>query len=300
MKLFLCAVGVATALSFSTVASAYTCPANQWCFGPTDGTTATNGTDGFVTQGASGASFSSTTFGAINIFAEQVTGFNDNGSAGGTIVGTIAKENGVDTLGTGSQALFQVSDSPNSEGVGIAPYNPSEGANYTGPGNTKPTFQNQDGLTDTVPQNSDHTNGVAYGNILEIELGANIAKGTSLAFLLQAGIGASTDTVNYFTVDNSSTTAVNPSTMGVAKGTTAVGAIHTDVGSPAWPAQFTITKDTAGTEWVAIEADCHYLLLDTITATATPEPRFYGLLLAGLLGFAGIFYNKRRAAKANA
>jgi hypothetical protein len=297
MKLFLCVMGVATALTFSPMASAYTCPANTWCFGPTNGMTATTGTDAFVNQGATGASFSSATFGAINIFAEQVTGAATNGTNGGTIVGTIATEFGAPTLGTGADALFQVSDSPNNEGVGIAPYNPSEGASYAGPGNTNPTFANQNGLDDAVPENSNP--GTTYGNILEIELGSNIAKGTSLAFLLEAGIGAGSDTVDYYAVDSTSTSPVNPSTMGTRLGTTSVGAIQTDP-SPATP-QFSITKNTSGIEWIAIEADCHYILLDTITGTAgtVPEPRFYGILLAALLGLAGIVY-KRRAAQVNA
>jgi hypothetical protein len=66
--------------------------------------------------------------------------------------------------------------------------------------------------------------------------------------------------------------------------------------------QFSITK-AAGVEWVAISADCHYLLLDSITGTMTtstvPEPRFYGLLIAGMLGFAGVYARKRQAAEQN-
>jgi len=279
-------MGIAIALSFSTVASAYTCPANQWCFGPTNGTNATNGTDAFVTQGAT---FSSSTFGTINVFSEQVTGAN-----GGTIVSTITTEFGTATLGSGAQALFQVSDNPNDEGVGIAPYNPAEGPSYAGPGPTNPTFATQDGLIDAVPENS---NIGTYANILEVELGANIKQGTSLAFLLQAGINANQDKVTYYAKDATSSTPLNPSAMGAALGTTSLGAIVTDGTTP----QFSITKDTNGIEFVAIEADCHYILLDAITGTAgtVPEPRFYGVLLAGLLGLAGIAY-KRRAARVNA
>jgi hypothetical protein len=279
MKLFLCVMGVATALTFSPLASAYTCPANTWCFGPTNGTTATNGTAGFVSQGTP---FSSSTFGSISVFSEQVTGFNTNGSNGGTIVSTITKENGTATLGTTTQALFQVSDSPNDEGVGIAPYNPSEGSGGS--------FDNQNGLDDAVPENSA---GGAYSNVIELELGANIAKGTSLAFLLQAGNGdgnVASDQVIFYAADETSGTPPNPSSMGTALGTTALGAISQN----GTTSQFSITKNTSGIEFVAIEADCHYILLDTITGTtATPEPRFYGILLAALLGLAGIAYKRR-------
>jgi hypothetical protein len=46
--------------------------------------------------------------------------------------------------------------------------------------------------------------------------------------------------------------------------------------------------------FIAIEATSHNVLINSLTAAAVPEPRFYGLLLAGLLGFAGIVYRKRR------
>lgn len=46
--------------------------------------------------------------------------------------------------------------------------------------------------------------------------------------------------------------------------------------------------------FIAIEATSHNVLLNSLTAAAVPEPRFYGLLLAGLMGLAGIVYRKRR------
>jgi hypothetical protein len=46
--------------------------------------------------------------------------------------------------------------------------------------------------------------------------------------------------------------------------------------------------------FIAIEATSHNVLINSLTATATPEPRFYGLLLAGLLGVAGTIYRKRQ------
>jgi hypothetical protein len=61
-----------------------------------------------------------------------------------------------------------------------------------------------------------------------------------------------------------------------------------------------LTSSTTG--WIAIEADCHYLLLDTLTIApaAAPEPRFYGLLLGGLLALVGMAYQKRRSAQVDA
>jgi hypothetical protein len=46
-------------------------------------------------------------------------------------------------------------------------------------------------------------------------------------------------------------------------------------------------------EYIAIAADCDYLLLNSVTQTtaghqSTPEPRFYGLLLVSLLAIPAI------------
>jgi len=180
--------------------------------------------------------------------------------------------------GTTIDQLFQVNNSVNQEGIGIAPYDPAQG--------TSGSFANQLGI-------SDYT---GYDNILEVELGSNIAKGTSLAFLLQAGIGASSDYVTFYTEDTATGTPVSPSGMSNVH-TTTPGQISTLGTTP----QYTLVKDTSGIEFVAIEADCHYILLDTVTGTSpVPEPRFYGILLAGLLGLAGMVYQRRRAAQTNA
>jgi hypothetical protein len=44
--------------------------------------------------------------------------------------------------------------------------------------------------------------------------------------------------------------------------------------------------------YIAIEASSHNVLINSLTVTS--EPRFYGILLAGLQGLAGIVYRKRR------
>jgi len=57
---------------------------------------------------------------------------------------------------------------------------------------------------------------------------------------------------------------------------------------------FTLTSSTS--EWIAIQADCHYLLLDTIyitPPTGVPEPSFHGFLAAGLIAV-GFIAHKRR------
>jgi hypothetical protein len=269
MKHLFSIFGVAAGLTLAPFANASV----TWSFG---------GNAGLVSQGST----YSNSLGSISVYSEQIN------NSTGDIVSTIYGAPNNPTLGTGSDALFQVNDSVNNDGVGIAPYNPVEGSGGS--------MSSQTGITDAVTTaNYPYTNS-SYGNVLELELGSNIAEGTTLSFLLQAGIGASTDQVEVFYADASSAQNVNASSMTYDL-TTPKGAISTD----GTTSQFTITKNTNGTEFIAIEADCHYLLLDTITGSApalpaVPEPRFYGLLLAGFLGLAGMVYQKRRAAQANA
>lgn len=259
MRLTLWAAGLVSALSLATVASATTCATDTWCFGTANG---------FVSQGNTYSS----ALGSISVFSEQITNSN----------GDIVTHPYDGSLGTGSQALFQVTGS---DGNGIAPYNPIEGSGSN--------FQNQDGITDTVTYNSYGYTTSTYGNVLEIELGSNIAQGTSLSFLLQAGPFADNPSVEVYYADASTPQNVNSTSMTYDLTTTK--SISDTSTSP----QFTITKNTSGVEFVAIEADCHYLLLDTITGvpSAVPEPRFYGLMLAGLLGVAGLVYQRRRKAE---
>lgn len=260
MKQLFSILGLAAGLSIAPFANASV----TWNFG---------GNPSQVSQGST----YSTSLGSITVFGEQINNSTQ------TIV-TPVDYNGQSTL----NGLFQVNDTVNNEGIGIAPYDPAEGS---GGG-----YSAQTGIEEDVTHNYPSTG--SYGNILELELGSNIAQGTSLSFLLQAGIGASTDQVTVYSEDTGSgTTPVNPSGMTDLL-TTSQGQISTSGTTP----QFTITKNTSGIEFIAIEADCHYLLLDTITgsAPAVPEPRFYGLLLAGLLGLAGVAYQKRRAAQVNA
>ncbi|MGA2882847.1 MAG: hypothetical protein ABSG13_28185 [Bryobacteraceae bacterium] len=227
----------------------------------------------------------SSALGGISVYGEQIT----NSSTGGTFLSS--NDSTID-------GLFSTNTSVFNEGTGIAPYNPVQG---TSGGN----FGAQDGITDEVTTGYDHwgnniTN-TAVGNILVLELGSTISQGTTLSFLLQAGNGAPGDAVTLYYSDSGAAGPnpqnLNPDTMTVL-GTTGAGTISNTGTSP----QFTLTKNTAGIEFIAIEADCHYLLLDTITGKAgtVPEPRFYGLMLAGLLGLAGMVYQKRRTAQANA
>jgi len=270
MRKIIWLLGIAGGLSIATVASATT--TYTWSFGSNP----TLVSDGATYSGSNGG-------GTITVYSEQITDDSKGGS-----FSTANNSGGANTI----DGLFSTNDSVYDEGVGIAPYNPSEGTSPQWVWNgskwvQEPTFSNQEGITDT--------------NILVLELGSNIAAGTTLQFLIQAGIGASSDTVEDYYSTSVAGPNVSPDQMTAnPNGPTTLGEITTNGTTP--QSQLTITK-AAGTEWVAIESDCHYILLDTITGTpgtATPEPRFYGLLLAGLLGLAGTLYQRRRAAQAQA
>lgn len=277
MKTIKCVLALAGLLSLATAASAttyYQCSTgatatNTWCFVP--------GSDGTISDGtsyslSSGGVNHNTVSGTVSVYSEQVK--NSNNSFYSFSDSTI-------------NGMFAVNDNSNVEGEGIAPYNPQEGGS---------PFPSQDGITDTAGGNS------SYSNIILIELGSNIAQGTTLNFLLQAGIGAGSDVVSDYYQDGGSVNVgmnqgISPSGM-TLNGTTTAGEIST-LGTTD-QSQLKLTKNTSGVEWVAIEADCHYLLLSSITGTAptgVPEPRFYGLLLASLLGLAGVVYQRRRAAQ---
>jgi hypothetical protein len=265
-----------TLAGFILCASAHaTVVTSYFCFGPggcnANGTPVTNGTP---TQVSNGVSFNGTAGGTISVFADQA-------NSSGTFV-TPAKYYSTPT----ESGLFEVSDKYYNRGVGIAPYNPVEGT-------SSGTYSNQDGLTDTVYKASNNN------NFLLLELGNDITAGTTVSFLLQAGVSG--DTFDIYTGSStmptsfSGMTKANSSPINIDEG----GTSQPNGTSPNQPFQYSITKTGSGVEWVAISADCHYLLLDQIQTTysysSVPEPRFYGLLMAGLLGIAAVYARKRRA-----
>jgi hypothetical protein len=202
--------------------------------------------------------------------------------------------NGVVQTSPGSavNGLFEVGKGQNGNlASGIGPFVASQGGSpYTG----------QQGIQDV-----DATRFTPlYDTMLYIEVNqATIPSGTTLSFVMQEGDVA--DNFNVYTsTPGSSTTVPNLSSMTEKYTNLSVGTMNGGVSlsSP----QFSIVTNTTSAnpiEFIAIEADCTYLLLNQITATGpsgVPEPRFYGLMLAGFLGLAGMLYQKRRAAQANA
>ena len=259
-----------------------------WSFG-------SSGASGFVSQGQGFTAGGET----INVYGEQV---DSSGSILSTPT-TCGPNNGTscsdhvpgsgtqNTLGSSSQELFQVNGTFNSSasnfdhGTGIAPYDPAEG-NTTGTYG----FDNQAGINDNVPENS---NSGAYSNILELNL-SGVANGTVLQFLMEGPstdpFGGGTTAVQVYT--SSASTPQNLGSMTVYQNS--VNNPFSGISFTGTTPQFSITK-SANTNFVAIQADCHYLLLDTITGTppsGVPEPSFYGLLAVGLIGV--VFTVRRR------
>jgi hypothetical protein len=234
---------------------------------------------------AQGASFTATTGSqTVNVFAEQLT---DSGSAGG--YGTIQTPEGGtgsgSTLCTGGNTtsgtcLFSVNATSGNIDSGIGPYAPVEGGSpYTG----------QQGISDDSAgylTNAD--------NVLYIELGSSIAAGSTVSFLLQAGDQGGATFTAYSSNTSSpfnltSTTQINGTPIAIATSTSGdPNAAGTLTATNTSAAQLTITRDSAATQFIALQADCTYILLDQIAVTpaTAPEPRFYGMLLAGLLAVA--------------
>ncbi len=186
-------------------------------------------------------------------------------------------------------ALFQVSNGV--YGTGIAPYDPAQCGGLTS-GCTN--MNSQDGLTDAVGAAASAPTG-ATQNLVLVHLTATANE--SLTFLLNSVHQSPADTFNIWTYYQTAA----PTALGTNSGTSwsneVVVGQSLNLSSPATGSATINTGSNSGSLWVAIQADCHYLLLNSITAVpgaATPEPRFYGMLLTGLLGVA-IAIARRRA-----
>ncbi len=257
----LTALGIGCVMSMTAMAA--TCPLSG-----------SGGTFIFDSLGSCGSDSSGVTFTegteSITIFPEYVVNKTVQPNTGGD-------SNFVN-------GLFEVGKGQDSNiASGIAPYYTNEGG---------PDYTTQLGI-----QESGNDDGVLY---LEVSSASGVSSGSTLSFLMQEGLTA--DTFNVYTdTVSAGTNPPNLSSMNEVDENVAVGATSGGATTP----QFSIVTSTPGTsvEFIAIQADCEYLLLNKITTTSpssVPEPRFYGLLLTGLLGLAGMVYQKRRAARSNA
>jgi hypothetical protein len=221
---------------------------------------------------SNGVQFTSPTNGQIiTIFPEEV--YN----------GTVQSNTSMD--GNPVNGLFETQKgSGGNLASGIGPFDNYQGGSY---------YTGQQGIQDSV-HNGNTTDIMLYIEIANNGTGA-IPDGSTLNFLMQEGDVA--DYFNVYTATGNSSTPPNLTSMNQVNSHVPVGTLNGGATTP----QFSITTATNATnhiEWIAIQADCTYLLLNQITETASavPEPRLYGLLLAGLLGLVGIYARKRRPA----
>jgi hypothetical protein len=264
MKFALSIFGLAAGLSLASVANATV----TYTFAST-----TVNNNAIFASGSSSATYSGSA-GTITVYADQVV--NNTGV--------------FDTPGNNSEnGLFTVNAGAN--GTGIAPYNPND---YPGFGSTTSTtdLEEQKGIVDGA------TGATSDDNIILLKL-TGFAANSTLSLLLQAG--PTNDSFTVYTSTGATPTRLggtgmaeyNSTPIAVGGGAAALGGTE-----PTTPQVTGLTIAGLGpstTGWIAIQADCQYLLLDTVGVgtTATPEPRFYGILLAALLGLAGIAYKRR-------
>ena len=122
-----------------------------FCFDP-GGCNATTGaltTTGTAKPVSDGTTFNGSAGGSVKVYADQA-----NLGATNDPFATVSTSNPIYSSST-ENGMFEVSDSPNNRGVGIAPYNPQQGSSGS--------YSNQDGLTDSV-------NGTKTDNFLLLDL----------------------------------------------------------------------------------------------------------------------------------
>ena len=197
--------------------------------------------------------------------------------------------------------LFEVQDNNHGNvASGIGPYRSDQSGSY---------FTSELGIQDSFSSHYVYTNGQwvkvtdRTDTMLFIEIGpGQFPAGTTLDFLMQQGL-QSGDSVNVYWGNFASGQTAPPDL-------TNAGFTNTLTDVPVGPnngnatvSQFHITLSALSNQitWIGIQADCEYLLLNKITYTSSPvpEPRFYGLLLTGLIGFIGIYARKRQMAVQN-
>jgi hypothetical protein len=159
------------------------------------------------------------------------------------------------------------------------------------------------GLAPYVSSQGGYTSqlGVTEYDVLVLDL-SQVTAGSTLQFTMTEGdknesfnvwTGTANTTTNYATGLGTSTsfsTGANPLKNEVITGQQ----VNTNP---------TFTLTAASNEWIAIQADCQYLLLDTIKVTppgAVPEPSFYAVFAAGLIGLAVVVRRRRLQASQQA
>jgi hypothetical protein len=230
-----------------------------------------NGTTYSSPYTASGTGGSQT----IAIYGETVTGNPDGGNP---------DDGGPGHFGSSPISLFSVTNGDGGNTAsGMAPFVSSEGA-----------YTNQNGITES--------------DVLLLNL-SQFGAGSTVQFVLETGINAGANTgINIWTGSSSTTpTGLGPSGSGSTQGGTnplgsepLVGGIVTASGGEATTTLPSTPLTLGANEWIAIQADCHYLLLDQIivTPSGVPEPGFYGFIALAMVGL--VFGARKLRARAAA
>jgi hypothetical protein len=254
------------------------------------GSTQNSGSTGVVQSGGGGMFFSG-----------SPQSFNNGGTASSiTVYGETTSQAGDGGPGkfTGTTGLFEVtSGSGGNTSTGIGPYD--TGSTYTqGTSSPNASFTMQPGIASSTAVDP---MGAPTDQVLLINL-SSLAPGSTVSFVMATGAYADANSgIDLWTGTPTGTP------MGIGTGWTGQTASNTlgaetisegDVngncdsnGHCGATKTFTISGLTVGTgvnqfDWIAIQADCHYLLLQSMTVTpgAVPEPSFYGFFALALVG----------------
>jgi hypothetical protein len=236
------------------------------------GTTQNVGSTGVVQSGGGGMFFatSSQSFGSpsIAVYGETTTQTGDGGPG----------------KFTGTTGLFEVTNgSGGNTATGIGPYDNM--------GGTSPSlnFQLQPGISSS--QAVDGSGASPSDQLLLLNL-SNLTAGSTVSFVMATGANAGAAGVNVWT----GTPTGTPLGVGTGwSGQTASNTLATESiaggavngsGGAATQSFTLFTNNLPSNEWIAIQADCHYLLLQSITVTSpsgVPEPSFYGFFALGMV-----------------
>jgi len=265
------------------------------------GTTQNNSSTGQLQPGGNGGMYfsqsSSTSgqqFGSITVFGETDTQTGDGGA------GTFITPNG-------TTGLFEVTNTGtcpptcpttgNNTATGIAPYITVTGGGTVGNLN----FTVQPGIASSHA--ADSQSAAPTDQVLLLNLG-NIGANSTISFIMETGVSAPGNTgINVY----SGVSSTMPTGMGASQGTDPLAAISTltgvsvnGSGGGEASTSFNFKTATAGDQWIAIQADCHYLVLNSITFTPSgvPEPSFYGFIALAMVGL--VFGARKMRARAAA
>jgi hypothetical protein len=148
-------------------------------------------------------------------------------------------------------------------------------------------------------QNLTGENGITEQSVLLVNLNS-FAAGSTLTFVMETGSNAAAYTgINLW----EGTSATTPTGFGP---TTSLKEVTADFGyliNGKNGGEMTATVTVPGTlgtdSWIAIQADCHYLLLDQLnitTPSGVPEPSFYGFFALAMVGL--VFGARKMRARA--